>query len=82
MSCPSAGNWGLTYDDGPSVASKELVKHLDANDMSATFFIVGSRVLEYPDILKAEVASGHHIAMHSTSLFISRSGPFFFFLDE
>ncbi|KAG0290649.1 chitin deacetylase, partial [Linnemannia gamsii] len=64
VSCPTVGSWGLTYDDGPSIASKEIVKHLDANDMSATFFIVGSRVLEYPDILKAEVASGHHIAMH------------------
>ncbi|KAK3821310.1 MAG: hypothetical protein J3Q66DRAFT_426383 [Benniella sp.] len=33
--------------------------------MSATFFIVGSRVLEYPDILKEQVEQGHHIAMHS-----------------
>ncbi|KAG0307742.1 chitin deacetylase, partial [Linnemannia gamsii] len=64
VSCPTVGNWGLTYDDGPSIASKELMRHLEQNKMTATFFIVGSRVLEYPDILKDEVASGHHIAMH------------------
>ncbi|KAG0379620.1 chitin deacetylase [Mortierella sp. AD032] len=67
VACPTVGNWGLTYDDGPSVASKEIVRHLDANGLSATFFIVGSRVLEYPDILREQVASGHHIAMHTWS---------------
>lgn len=78
MSCPTEGHWGLTYDDGPSVASKELVKYLDERALSATFFIVGSRVVDYPDILKEQVASGHHIAMHSRflSLFLSFLCPF------
>ncbi|KAG9065128.1 chitin deacetylase [Linnemannia hyalina] len=67
VSCPTEGHWGLTYDDGPSVASKALVQYLDERSLSATFFIVGSRVLEYPDILKEQVASGHHIAMHTWS---------------
>ncbi|KAF9131439.1 chitin deacetylase [Mortierella sp. GBA39] len=67
VSCPTEGHWGLTYDDGPSVASKALVKYLDERSLSATFFIVGSRVVDYPDILKEQVASGHHIAMHTWS---------------
>ncbi|KAG0216828.1 chitin deacetylase [Mortierella sp. NVP41] len=43
-----------------------MVRHL-GEKLSATFFIVGSRVLEYPDILKEQVASGHHIGMHTWS---------------
>ncbi|KAF9150886.1 chitin deacetylase [Linnemannia schmuckeri] len=67
VSCPTEGHWGLTYDDGPSMASKALVKYLGEKDLSATFFIVGSRVVEYPDILREQVAAGHHIAMHTWS---------------
>ncbi|KAF8945456.1 chitin deacetylase [Haplosporangium gracile] len=67
VSCPTEGHWGLTYDDGPSVASKALMKYLGEKDLSATFFIVGSRVVEYPDILREQVAAGHHIAMHTWS---------------
>lgn len=65
MTCPGQNDWGLTYDDGPSEATREMMQHLKSNNLSATFFIVGSRVLEYPDILKEQVEQGHHIAMHS-----------------
>ncbi|KAG0214779.1 chitin deacetylase [Mortierella sp. GBA30] len=67
MTCPGQNHWGLTYDDGPSEATKELMQHLNSKKISATFFIVGSRVLEYPEILKDEIAQGHHIAMHTWS---------------
>ncbi|KAG0355212.1 chitin deacetylase [Podila minutissima] len=67
MTCPIQNNWGLTYDDGPTEASRELMAHLQSKKISATFFIVGSRVLEFPDILKEEVAQGHHLAMHTWS---------------
>jgi hypothetical protein len=56
---------GQTYDDGPSEATREMMQHLSAKKLSATFFIVGSRVLEYLDILKVQVEQGHQIAMHS-----------------
>ncbi|KAI1319028.1 chitin deacetylase, partial [Mortierella claussenii] len=64
MTCPNTLDWGLTYDDGPSEATKDMMTHLNSKNLKATFFIVGSRVLEYPEILKEEVAQGHHIAMH------------------
>jgi len=73
VSCPSQDHWGLTYDDGPSLASRELIKNLKEKDLSATFFIVGSQVLDYPDILKEQVEAGHHIAMHSKSQFFFSS---------
>lgn len=65
ITCPDRDTWGLTYDDGPSPATMDMINHLGALKLTATFFIVGSRVLEYPDILKEQVARGHHIAMHS-----------------
>ncbi|KAK3823493.1 MAG: hypothetical protein J3Q66DRAFT_279029 [Benniella sp.] len=66
VTCPDKNSWGLTYDDGPSLATKDMMKYLEDNKLTATFFIVESRVLEYPDILKEQIAQGHHhIAMHS-----------------
>ncbi|KAG0035088.1 chitin deacetylase [Podila clonocystis] len=67
MTCPKQNNWGLTYDDGPFEVTRDLMSHLQSKKVSATFFIVGSRVLEYPDILKELVAQGHHLGMHTWS---------------
>ncbi|KAF8951753.1 hypothetical protein BGZ46_003808 [Entomortierella lignicola] len=65
VACPSQDAWGLTYDDGPSLATKDMIAYLNSQGLTATFFIVGSRVLEHADILKNEIAQGHHIGMHS-----------------
>ncbi|KAI8603730.1 hypothetical protein EDD21DRAFT_318617, partial [Dissophora ornata] len=67
VTCPRQDDWGLTYDDGPSEATREMMQHLESKKITATFFIVGSRVLEYPDILMEQVDQGHHIAMHTWS---------------
>ncbi|KAG0259717.1 chitin deacetylase [Mortierella polycephala] len=67
VTCPDRDTWGLTYDDGPSPATMDMIKHLETLKLTATFFIVGSRVLEYPEILKEHIARGHHIAMHTWS---------------
>ncbi|KAF9406500.1 chitin deacetylase [Podila epigama] len=67
MTCPTPNHWGLTYDDGPSEDTRDLMSHLNSKKLSATFFIVGSRVLEYPEILKEQVAQGHHLGMHTWS---------------
>ncbi|CAG8624022.1 18794_t:CDS:2, partial [Racocetra fulgida] len=49
--CPTVGNWGVTYDDGPSVATPLLLDELDQVNLKATFFVVGSRVVSNPQIL-------------------------------
>ncbi|KAF9959708.1 chitin deacetylase [Mortierella alpina] len=67
VTCPQKDSWGLTYDDGPSAATKDLIEFLDEKQLTATFFIVGSRVLEFPEILKEQVARGHQLAMHTWS---------------
>ncbi|KAG0270539.1 chitin deacetylase, partial [Linnemannia exigua] len=67
ITCPSANTWGLTYDDGPSWVTRNMTAILQEKKLTATFFVVGSRVLEFPDILREQVAQGHHIGMHTWS---------------
>lgn len=67
LSCPNKRDWGLTFDDGPSDYTNDLVDYLDSQGVKATFFIVGSRVVERPDILQKIVKSGHQIGIHTWS---------------
>ncbi|KAF8945672.1 chitin deacetylase [Haplosporangium gracile] len=67
ITCPSTNQWGLTFDDGPSLATRNMAKILSEKKLTATYFIVGSRVLEYPDVLREQIAQGHHIGMHTWS---------------
>jgi len=65
--CPTLNTWGLTYDDGPSPYTPDLLGYLDQNDLKATFFTIGSRVISHPDILQAEYMGGHQVAVHTWS---------------
>lgn len=56
----------LTFDDGPyGEATKQILDILKAKDVKATFFIMGMRAEQYPDLLKREVQEGHLIGNHS-----------------
>lgn len=58
----------LTFDDGPS--KKETVKILDIlneYNIEATFFVIGKKVDEYPEILKRMYNDGHLIGNHTYS---------------
>ncbi|KAG6814013.1 hypothetical protein H0H92_003863 [Tricholoma furcatifolium] len=65
--CPTAMTWGLTYDDGPAYYTTDLLDYLDQVNLKSTFFVVGSRVISFPQILQTEYMSGHHIAVHTWS---------------
>ncbi|KAF9383320.1 chitin deacetylase [Podila verticillata] len=65
--CPKEKAWGLTYDDGPSEETPRLLKKLREANVTSTFFVVGSRILEYPETLKQQVKEGHHIGLHTWS---------------
>lgn len=54
----------LTFDDGPSGNTGEILDILDANDVKATFFVVG-RGDEYYDTYRDIVGRGHTLALHS-----------------
>lgn len=53
----------LTFDDGPSAYTEQLLAVLEKYNVKATFFIIGKNA--DPQRLKAIVAGGHSIAIHS-----------------
>lgn len=54
----------LTFDDGPSHNTGEILDILDANDVKATFFVVG-RDESYYDTYRDIVDRGHTLGLHS-----------------
>jgi len=65
--CPDKLDWGLNFDDGPAEYTPTLLQYLSAQKLHATFFVVGSRVVNYPGILVDEYMSGHEISIHTWS---------------
>jgi peptidoglycan/xylan/chitin deacetylase (PgdA/CDA1 family) len=67
VSCPDKMTWGLTYDDGPAFYTPNLLQYLDQQNLKTTFFVVGSRALEFPALLQEEFMGQHQIAVHTWS---------------
>lgn len=58
----------LTFDDGPSKkVTIPILDLLKEQDIKATFFVLGSRVDLYPEIVKRAYDEGHYIANHGYS---------------
>ena len=58
----------LTFDDGPSKnVTASILDILKQENVKASFFVLGSRVELYPDIIKREYDEGHFIASHGYS---------------
>ena len=58
----------LTFDDGPSkTVTTAILDTLKKENVKATFFLLGSRVDLYPDIVKRQYAEGHYLASHGYS---------------
>ncbi|RKM62876.1 polysaccharide deacetylase [Butyrivibrio sp. XB500-5] len=55
----------LTFDDGPSVYTEEILDILKEKDVKATFFVCGKP--KYEDSYKRIVDEGHTLGMHSYS---------------
>ena len=55
----------LTFDDGPSSNTEEILEALEAYDVKATFFVLGEWAEKYPDVIKQMVVDGHDVANHS-----------------
>jgi peptidoglycan/xylan/chitin deacetylase (PgdA/CDA1 family) len=63
-----AGCVALTFDDGPDpVDTPRLLDLLREKDVKATFFVVGKRAEQYPEIVRRAQAEGHLIGNHSWS---------------
>ena len=57
----------LTFDDGPSRATPELLKYLAAEGIRATFFQCGMNVERHPEIARQVRDAGHEIGNHTYS---------------
>jgi peptidoglycan-N-acetylglucosamine deacetylase len=57
----------LTFDDGPSESTPELLDVLDQHGAKATFFQCGAHVARLPAIARQVAARGHEIGNHTYS---------------
>lgn len=57
----------LTFDDGPGEATNTVIDALSNNNSKATFFVLGSRVKYYEEIMLRQVALGNEIGSHTYS---------------
>lgn len=57
----------LTFDDGPSARTPELLAILEEYDIKATFFVVGRESEEAKQWMRDIVAAGHTLGIHTYS---------------
>ncbi|MWB93865.1 polysaccharide deacetylase family protein [Flavobacterium sp. GA093] len=55
----------LTFDDGPSILTLEILEILKKYHAKATFFCIGKNVETHPEIIKQIIAEGHLVGNHS-----------------
>ena len=57
----------LTFDDGPSSNTWDILRILDQYDIKATFFFCGGRDSGTQELMKAVADGGHTVGIHSIS---------------
>jgi peptidoglycan/xylan/chitin deacetylase (PgdA/CDA1 family) len=57
----------LTFDDGPTEMTLEILAILRRHSITATFFCIGQRVNQRPDLVRQAYSDGHIIGNHSFS---------------
>ncbi len=57
----------ITFDDGPGEYTERLINGLNERGARATFFMCGSCVEEYPEVLPMMIEGGHQIGNHTYS---------------
>ncbi|KAK7445932.1 polysaccharide deacetylase [Colletotrichum acutatum] len=72
--CANPGTLALTYDDGPYIYTSNLLDILEAQNITATFFVAGNNIgknrmdnpdTPWPAVMQRMYAAGHHIASHT-----------------
>ena len=60
------GHVALTFDDGPDPQwTPKILAELAQHRVPGTFFIVGGRAAQNPDLVRAEVAAGDQVGIHT-----------------
>ncbi|WP_278019959.1 polysaccharide deacetylase family protein [Flavobacterium ginsengisoli] len=57
----------LTFDDGPSIYTLEVLELLKKYNAKATFFCIGKNIETHPEILQKVIDEGHFVGNHSYS---------------
>ncbi|KAK1597061.1 polysaccharide deacetylase [Colletotrichum navitas] len=74
--CAVPGTLALTFDDGPYIYTSQLLDILEAQNVTATFFVAGNNKgklrmdnpdTAWPAVMRRMHAAGHHIASHTWS---------------
>ena len=73
----------ITFDDGPHpVYTEKLLKGLKKRNIKATFFVLGQKAKEHPEIIEQMKEDGHIIGNHTYTHIQLRSGNREKFRDE
>src|SRR5690606_1766291 len=63
---PGSRTVALTFDDGPHpVPTRRVLEMLGRRGAKATFFLVGHKVEQYPDVVREIAQAGHALGLHS-----------------
>jgi peptidoglycan/xylan/chitin deacetylase (PgdA/CDA1 family) len=63
---PNLKEIAITFDDGPHPQyTPRLLDILKQYDVRATFFVVGEKAEESPNLIRAEIAGGHSVGNHT-----------------
>ncbi|KAL4904215.1 hypothetical protein BDW74DRAFT_155266 [Aspergillus multicolor] len=65
--CNAPGTIALTFDDGPSQYTGELLDLLAEYGARATFFVLGDASASNPALLQRMVSEGHQVGSHTYS---------------
>lgn len=57
----------LTFDDGPTESTAEVLQIVNDLHVPATFYLIGEQIEKYPVVTKEIVNSGHELGNHSYS---------------
>ena len=57
----------LTFDDGPSIYTEEILKILREYDVKATFFVTGAKEAKYDKMYGKILEEGHALGIHTYS---------------
>ncbi|MBQ8001938.1 MAG: polysaccharide deacetylase [Clostridia bacterium] len=57
----------LTFDDGPTHNTPQILSILKKYNAKATFFVLEERITQYPEYMKMIIAEGHSIGLHGVS---------------
>jgi len=61
-----SGIIGLSFDDGITSASSGLYDYLNRHNQSTTHFLIGSNLLDYPELIQKAAEEGNqHFAVHT-----------------